>query len=148
MKLVVKHYGRIKAGKLIFDIPDLYRQQVLELEGQNVVMEIKKRHEKPTLSQYAYYRGGILIACYQSEMFSHCDKKDDIHDDYFAPKFLSYKKIVEFKGEKKEITKERSLADLSKDEMKDFITKVLIDCDMNEIQVMPPETFYNKYYQK
>jgi len=148
MKLVVKHYGRIKAGKVIFDLPDLYRQQVLELEGQNVVMEIKKRHEKPTLSQYAYYRGGILIACYQSEMFSHFDNKDDIHEDYFAPKFLSYKKIVEVNGDKYEVVRIRSLAELSKEEMKEFIERVLADAAINSINVLPPESFYNKYYQK
>lgn len=145
MNLIINHYGRIKSGKLIFSIPDLYSQQLLELEGCDVVVNIKKRHKKPSNNQYGYYRGAILVACHQSEEFSWCDKKDDIHDIYFAPKFLSY--VV--KGKRgQEVTLVRSLADITDEEMSDFITRVLADCDQMGIQIPSPESFYNKYYQK
>lgn len=147
MKLEVKHYGRIKAGKIIWSIPDLYNQQLLELEGCDIVMTMKKRHEKPSLSQYGYYRGAILIACYQSEIFSSADNKDQIHDDYFSPKFLSYKKMVDFGGQQREVVRYMSLADLSKDEMSEFIQKVLAECNELGIEILPPELFYNKYYK-
>ncbi len=145
MNLIINHYGRIKAGKLIFDIPDLYNHQLLELEGCDVVVNIKKRFKKPSISQYNFYRGGILLACYQSEEFSWCDNKDVIHDTYFAPKFLSYT----VKGKDgKEIKLVRSLADINNEEMTEFISRVLADCTEMGIIVPSPEQFYNKYYQK
>lgn len=146
MNLQIRHYGRIKNGKLIFDIPSLYDDQLRELEGQNVVMHLKKRHEKPSVSQYGYYRGAILVACYESDMFMHYDNKDQIHELYFAPKFLSY--VVLQPSTNKEIPKTRSLADLTKEEMSVFMERVLADCAENGIEVPLPELFYNKYYQK
>lgn len=147
MKLEVRHYGRVRGGKVIFDLPALYEQELIGLEGKDVVLTIKKRHQKPTMSQYNYYRGIILMACYQSEMFSSADNKDQIHDEYFAPKFLSYKKMSNF-GDKKEIVKELSLSELDKDQMTEFISKVLADCAHNNIHIDSPEIYYSKYYQK
>jgi hypothetical protein len=148
MKLEIRHYGRVRGGKAIWDIPELYAQQLLSLEGKNIVAIYKELHQKPTMSQYGYYRGAILVACYQSEYFSYMAKKDDIHDEYFAPKFLSYVKLVGPPGNQKEMTFTRSLADLSKDEMKDFMEKVIGDCAENGISIPASEEFYNKYYQK
>ncbi len=148
MKTEIRHYGRIKEGKFIWDIPDLYRQNILELEGQEITMVVKKRHQKPTKSQYGYYRGAILMACFESEMFSTMSTKDEIHDLYFAPKFLSYVTLAEIGGKKVEVTRVRSLADLDKDEMNLFMQQVLEECLELEIKVLPSEMFYNKYYQK
>jgi len=147
MDLQIRHYGRVKNGKLIFDIPSLYDDQLRELEGQNIVMIIKKKHEKATLSQYGYYRGCILPLCYESEMFSSYDNKDEIHDVYFAPKFLSYKRLRP-DDHNIEVTTVKSLADLNKEDMTKFIERVIADCEMNGISVPPPELAYNKYYQK
>ena len=148
MKLQIKHYGRVRAGKIVWDLPELHSQQLLSLEGKNIVAIYNERHEKPSMSQYGYYRGALLVACYQSEMFSSVDNKDDIHDLYFAPKFLKYVKMVEIGGEKREVAVVRSLSDLNKTEMTDFIEKVLGDMAENEIAAPRPEEFYNKYYQK
>jgi hypothetical protein len=109
---------------------------------------IKKRSNKTTMSQHAYYRGVILEACYQSEMGSQFDKADDIHEDYFAPKFLSYKKLVtDPRGVKSEITKYISMAEMSIEETSEFIEKVIADCAMNGIYFRSPEEYYNSLYK-
>ncbi|MFA7289589.1 MAG: hypothetical protein WC055_12000 [Melioribacteraceae bacterium] len=148
MKLEIRHHGRVRNGQLIWDIPDLYRQQILELEGKDVTMVIKKRHSKPTQSQYGYYRGVILVVCYEAEMFSAMSNKDEIHDLYFAQKFLSYTTITEIGGKRVEVLQIRSLADLNKDETTAFIERVIGECNELGISIPPPELAYNKYYQK
>jgi len=148
VKLIIRHHGRIREGKLIWEIPDLYRQNILELEGQDITMEIRKRHRKASNSQYGYYRGAILMSCYQSEMFITLDSKDSIHDLYFAPKFLSFVTLTEIGGIKREVPRVRSLADLTNDEMSVFIEKVLAECKELNIIIPPPENFYAKYYEK
>lgn len=147
MNLQVKHYGRVRGGEMVFSLPDLLRQNLIELEGKEFVMTIKKKHEKVSSNQYGYYRGAILIACHKSDVFIHMDSKDAIHDEYFAPEFLSYKKLVELPNKRYEVTLVRSLADLSKEEMSEFIERVLVRCDELGITVLPPEMFYNKYYE-
>ena len=148
MALEIKHYGIIKNGVKQYYNNELYRGQMQSLEGKEFVELIKPVFKKVSMSQNNYYRGGILPTCYQSEMFSHLDKKDDVHEFYFAPKFLTLVKVVEIAGEQREITITRSLADLSQDEMREFITKVLIDCEMNGIIVGSPQDYYNKFYNK
>jgi len=148
MDVNVKHYGRVRSGEIVWGIPELLRQQLIELEGKEIVVIIKKKHEKVTLSQHGYYRGAILIACHKSNMFQSYDKKDDIHDEYFAPKFLSYVKAKEINGKMEEFTCMRHLSDLNKDEMSEFLERVLADCAVNGVSVDLPEMYYNKYYQK
>lgn len=148
MKISINHYGIVKDGRKIYHNQSLYDDQLRQLEGKPFVEVIKEVHKKPSHSQYGYYRGGILIACHQSEEFSHYDKKDDIHDEYFAPKYLSYTKLIDIDGNKYEITMIRSLADLSQDEMSLFMTKVLADCDQKGIVVLSPADYYSKFYNK
>lgn len=148
MKLTIRHYGRVKNGHKEYYNVDLYRSQLQALEGREFIEEIKERHIKPSNDQHGYYRGGILITCHKSEMFSHFDRKDDIHDDYFAPKFLGYVKIVTVGGKTQEQFKIRSLADLDKEEMTEFISRVLADAAENGIGVPGPEEYYTKYYQR
>ncbi len=149
MKIEIRHYGRIRNGEVIYDIPTLYQQQLLELEGKDIVMTLKKRHEKPSRSQYNYYRGAILVACHKSDQFKHFDNKDEIHETYFAPKFLSYKKLVHIEGQRPyEVTLVRSLTELSKEEVSEFLERVLADLANNEIECPEPEDYYNKYYEK
>jgi len=146
MKIEVKHSGIVKNGKKIYDYPHLYEQQLQSLEGQEFVEIIKKKHVKVTQSQHAYYRGGILITCYQTEMFNHLENKDKIHDLYFAKKFLTHKELVVLPGEQYEVEVTRHLPELSKQEMSDFIERVLAECAELEIEILPPEMYYSKYY--
>jgi hypothetical protein len=149
MKPIIKHFGYVKEGRKHYYNPALYTDQIRSLEGKEFVEEIKERHNKATVNQYNYYRGAILPICHQSEMFSSFNTKDDIHENYFAPMFLSYTVLVEVKGKPAyEQVKVRSLANLSMAEMKEFIQRVVAECETNGISVPPPEAYYNKYYQR
>ena len=148
MSIIINHYGKVKSGEVVLLSPRLYLQNLLELEGKDIVIQVKERHKAASISQHGYYRGGILVSCYQSEMFSWAANKDEIHDIYFAPKFLSYVKVIEMNGSIKEVKVIKSLQDVSKSEMKEFITKVLAECNELGIEIPLPESYYNKYYQK
>lgn len=148
MKLQVKHSGVVKNGKKIYDYPDLYSQQLFELEGKQFVEIIQEKKRKVTISQHAYYRGGILGSCYKSEMFSYMDNKDSIHDLYFAKKFLTHIETVELPNERYEVSVTRHLSEISTKEMSEFIEKVLAECADLGIEVLPSEMYYSKYYDK
>lgn len=146
MKIEIKHSGKVVNGVKIYSNPLLYHQQIQDLEGKEFIEVIKEKTRKPSISQYGYYRGGILPTCHSSEMFFHFDNKDDIHTNYFAPKFLSYKVLVELKNERYEITKVKSLSQLSEKEFSIFIERVLADCAENGIEILTPEEYKNKHY--
>lgn len=149
MSADIKHIGRIdENGKKVYYNPELYRSEIDLLRGHEFVEIIKKKHQKITQSQLGYYYGCILPTCHKTNEFIHCDRKEDIHDDYFAPKFLSYDKIVEFNDIKEKQTKIRKIELLSKDETTDFIQRVLGECANLNIYIPSPEESYNKYFQK
>ena len=81
-------------------------------------------------------------------MFNSLDSKDSVHDEYFAPKFLNYTKMVTIGGVSREEIKVRSLADLNKDEMTEFINRVLAECSELGITIPDPTEYYQKYYQR
>lgn len=147
MAVQIKHFGKIVNGKRVYSNLSLHHQQLLQLEGKEFEEVIKERTKKVTLDQFGFYYGGILPTCHQSEMFSHYDKSEDIHEDYFADKFLSYKKLITLPdGTIHTKTKYHSLTSLNRKEMSEFIEKVLIDCEMNGILVLSPEQYLNKTY--
>jgi len=148
LRQVLKHYGIVERGIKKYYLPDLYKKQIDALEGRRFVEVIQEVKNKPSPSQYGFYRGGILPACYESEMFSHLDNKDLIHECYFAKKFLTHKQLVVLKNERYEVDITRSLADIDDKEMSDFIEKVLAECADLGIYIMSPNEYYNKYYNK
>jgi len=148
MNIDYKHYGIVKNGKKIYHLPELYQSQLQALEGKQFVEIIKQVHKKPSPSQFGYYRGAILPVCFKSEMFCHLDNKDEIHELYFAQKFLTHKQLATIGGKQKEVPVTRSLADLSQEEMTEFISRVKADCEMNGITIPESHEFYNKLYQK
>ena len=143
----IKHFGKVVAGRIIYYNKPLFDRQVYELESSEVELIIKKKHKAPSPDQYGYYRGGILSACYNSEMFSHLDKQDDIHELYFAPKFLSYTRMCIINGVKKEVVVTRSMADLDRMEVAEFIQKVLAECNELGIEVQPPDAYHLAHYK-
>lgn len=148
MSLLIKHFGFIKNGRKVYHNPELYNAQLLQLEGQEFEEIIKKRTRKTTHSQFDFYRGIILPICYQQECFSHYDKPDDIHDDYFADKFLSYTKTVTLPdGRKVEKKRTISTSSLTVEEMSKFIEKVIIDCAELGIIIKDPQAYINSHYK-
>jgi len=150
-KPIIKHFGKIMNGKLYFSNEALWEQQRLALESKEFELIIKEKHKKATNDQYGYYRGGILGTCYTSEMFSHFDKPDDIHENYFAPKFLSYTTMVTILNpktgntERFERVKVRSMAELDRKETGEFIDKCIADCEVNGIHILTPEEYYEQH---
>ncbi len=149
MPLQIKHFGKVHNGRLIYNNVQLYNANLLQLEGHEVEFMVKKRTRKTTLSQYAYYRGCILPSCYHSEDFGHFDKSDDIHDYYFAPMFLSVKKMFkDNNGKNIEATKIISMTDMTSTETSSFIEKVLIHCQTElNLHILSPEEYYNNHYK-
>lgn len=142
-KITLRHYGRITNGKKEYFNPALYKQQLDALEGQEFEEVIKKRFRKVSTDQYSYYFGAILGTMLQDDAFIHFNKTDDIHADVIAPMFLSYTKIIEVKGDKYEVKHIRSLSSLSKDEMREFIDKVIAWLLMEfNIQILSPTDYY------
>jgi len=123
-KVVIKHYGRVVDGKMLFYNPILWSNQLTVLEGKEYEIIVKERNKRPNSDQHGYYRGGILQTCLESEMFSHLDNKDQIHTLYFAQKFLTHTELVTLPGERYEVKITRSLADISDKEMNEFMNKV------------------------
>ncbi len=147
MALLIKHFGKIVKGRKVYNNPELYANQLAQLEGMEFEEIIKKRTRKTTLSQFAFYYGAILPTCYQCEIFSAFDKSDDV-GIYFEDKFLSYTIPIHLpNGGIKTITKTKSLTGLNIDETSEFITKVLAECDSLGITVLSPEEYFNRYYK-
>ena len=120
---------------------------MLALEGRDFELQIKEKFRKVTNDQYGFYFGGILATCYESEMFSGFDRHDEIHDQYFSPKFLSYKVIREVAGKKYEIRRETPLSKLTVPEMTVFIEKVLAECAQLGIEVLSPQEYNTEQYK-
>lgn len=146
MKLSIRHFGKVKGGRTVFSNQQLYFQQLSQLEGKEFELVIKERLKRPTISQYNYYRGAILSSCFESEMFSYFDTADQIHSDYFAPKFLSHTVLVKLPTKQYEILKVRSMADLTRKEISEFIERVIVECALIDIQILSPEEYQNKHY--
>lgn len=142
-KPVLRHYGKIVNGKKVYYNPELYKHQIDSLEGQEFEEVIKKRFKKVSEDQHSYYRKGVLGTCIQHEEFIHFNKPDDIHTEIIAPMFLGYTVRRELKGKIYESQQVRSTADLSKEEMAEFIDKVImwLASEMG-IVVYSPEQYY------
>lgn len=147
MKLHIRHSGRIIHGKKIYDNPFLYKSQLQALEGKNFVEIIEEKHYKPSKDAHGYYRGGILGTCIQTEYFSHFANEDAIHDDFFAPMFLSYTVQVVTPNKSYIQQKVRSTADLTKKEYSEFIDKVLNWCGLENIEIGTTEQYHSRYYK-
>lgn len=147
MELNVKHYGRIERGKKKYYNPDLYQRQILSLEGREFCEVITERKKKPSTDQHAYYRGGILGTCIKTEYFAHFNDEEQIHEDFFAPMFLSYSVQIITPKESYIQKKVRSTADLSRKEYAEFIDKVIMWCAENGIEILSPDDYYQTYYK-
>lgn len=149
MTLIVRHYGKIENGKKTYFNPVLYKQQMDGLEGQEFEEVIKKRHRKVSSDAHAFYRGAVLGTCLQHEAFSHYNKADDIHEDVIAPMFLGYTKHVVLGNKQWEEKKVRSTSSLNKEEMGQFIDKVIAWLLMEfGIEILSPENYYLSLYIK
>lgn len=91
----IRHYGKVINGKRIYYNNDLHQEYVNDLEGQEFEETIKLKFKKVSTDAHGYYRGGILGECLNYEIFKGWNR-DEIHNDHFAPMFLSYTKTVKY----------------------------------------------------
>lgn len=146
MRIEIRHFGKIENGRKVYYNPELYSQQIAELNGKEFVETIKERHRPPSTNQHNYYRGAILPTCHKSEHFIYYDKTEDIHEDYFAEKFLTYKKEIKMDNERYLITKKKSTSELNQAEMAIFIERVIVHCAELGIDILSPDEYINKHY--
>ena len=149
---VIKHFGKIVNGKRIYNNPALHDEYVKDLEGKEFVEVIKQKHKKVSNDAHGYYRGGVLGEAMNYELFGGWSR-DEIHDDHFAPLFLSYKKTVKYiAGDEtmfREKTETQSTADLSSKEMFEFCEKCIQWLAEKGIVVHTPEEYLlGKYKTK
>jgi len=145
-KPLIKHYGRIINGRKDYYNKALYYQQIALLEGKEFEEVIKIRHKKVTNDQYAYYFGGILTTCFESELFHAFSKAADVHT-YFEYKFLSYDVMMEVGDNKQVITKYKGLSELNKQEMSTFMERVIHHCREDlKINILTPEEYLTENY--
>lgn len=147
MKLEHRLYGNVKGGKVKFELPEYLDSILKQFESKRVEIKIKESKRNPSLNQYAYYYGIILPVCHKTEMFSSLDKPSDIHDEYFGPKFLSYRKLITINNKTKEVTRVRGLSELNIDEMSEFISRVMAECQNEGIDVPEAQKVVNRYYK-
>lgn len=138
-KPVLKHFGVIKNGVKKYYQPEIYRANILELEGQEFEEIIKKKHKQRSDDQAGFYRGGICRVCVQYEMFAHMEV-EDVHE-FFANKFLSYNKHLQVGDETFLLKKTISTTDLSKEEMGLYIDKVIHWCAEHGIEINDSEQY-------
>jgi ABC-type amino acid transport substrate-binding protein len=148
MSTNVRFFGKInKEGKIIFHEPELWSQQVAALNNQEFEIIIKKRVRRPSPNQFNFLFGGILPSIMNTNEFSHYENPKELFDEHFAPMYLSYQVLAK-KGKKSWlVNKERSLSELSKDEMRALIDKMLIYCGQNDITILSHEQYENKLYK-
>jgi hypothetical protein len=145
--LKVKHYGKVEKGKKKYFNPIMYAKQLEALEGKEFVEIISERPKKRTPDQHGYYFGGVLGTCLKSELFSHFNSPEEIHEAFFGPQFLSYTIRVEMGREVYNQKKERRLSSLNRKEFAEFIDKVIRWCAMHDIIILSPDDYYQEYYK-
>ncbi len=143
MSIHLRHYGIIQNGKKTYYNQPLYDQQLLNMEGQEFEEVIKKRFHKVSNDAHAYYRGAVLATAHKHDAFIHFNKADDIHNDVIAPMFLSHIKPVTLNGRTFDKIEYTSTASFSKQEMSEFIDRVISWLAIEfDIVVYSPEMYY------
>ncbi len=145
----IKFFGTVLAkGTLAFYKKDLWNTVKQKLIGKEFEIVIRERFYPVTKDQHAFYRGGIIPTCMETEAFAGMTK-DEIHE-VFQAKFLSYEKQVSYRKKgavrKKVQTFTLSTAQLSTKEMNTFIENVLDFLATLDIHPLTPEEYENKKY--
>lgn len=143
-KPTIRHYGTVINDEVIMYNEDLLKQQFAGYEGKEFYLEVREKPKNVTQDQHGYYRGAIVPTCLEFESFGGWDEKM-VHD-FFVDEFLSYKKIMTYKGVPKEVKIIPSHSSLNRKEMSEFIDKVLQWLAQEGIYVMTPEQYnFGKY---
>ena len=118
---------------------------MIALNGKEFEETLSEKVEENSLDQYAYWYGGIIDTCLQTEMFGGWDK-DEV-DSYFCDLFLSYKKVMIIDGEAKEITIKQGKTDVGKKRFTKLIEEVITWLAKNDIIIKPSEEYNLSKYR-
>jgi hypothetical protein len=144
MAIQIRHYGIVRAGRVLLHNLLLYKKNLVSLEGKQIEFTIKELHETPTRDQYAYYRGGVIETALTAECFGGWT--GDEVDKYFSDKFLGYnvEQIIRRKtGLEHRLTRVIPSKDSSfpKKEMAIFIDKCIMELAQEGVEVLSPELY-------
>jgi hypothetical protein len=141
MDVSVKHKGVVRNGKPIFDMPQLFQSKVDSLEGKRFDLLMEPEHEKVTVSQWAYYYGGIIKGtCMKTEAFAGWTDKEI--NQAILNHLRTSIKIVLFKdGSESTMSYVDDLKQYSKTEMVLYIEDVLNFLAEKEIYPLPPDNY-------
>ncbi len=133
MEYRYKLTGKVKGGKRVYDNPQLLQRHLMSLEGCEFEEICRKRRLPATKEQLGFYFV-ILKEAHKHDAFIHYPSPKRVHDAVIAPMFLE--EYVEGG------TKIKNLAELSKDEIKDLIDRVIAFLKIDfEIEIGDPENY-------
>ena len=143
-QVTLRHYGKVIDGKRIYYNDKLHNESVYALEGREFEEVIKLKHKPVSTDAHGYYRGGILGECMDYEIFRGWSR-DEIHDQHFAPMFLSWKKTVKYMAWEETLYRDKteidSTASLNSGEMFEFCEKCIQWCAEHGIIINSPQYY-------
>ena len=150
IKSEVIHKGLIRNGRFVWDRPEVVTKAMEALEGKRIKASFEEEDNDISRSQFGYYFGGIIRnTCLRSEIFKGWSVEEI--DNHFRTKFLSLQNMKEMKLPDGRIRLVRiishmSFEDISKDEMTEFIEKVIEELNSHDIHPLSPDEYNLKKY--
>jgi len=120
----VKHKGKVTNGELYLNNVEYYKLCLKEFEGKEIEVIVKEKEKDPTLRQYGYYFGVVLPTALEDETFGGWSKEE--LDAYLKSNFLQKTKLKILNNVPVELRYSPSKAVITKEEMTEFLNKVII----------------------
>ena len=119
----VKHKGKVTDGELYLNNVEYYKLCLKEFEGKEIEVVVKEKEKDPTLRQYGYYYGVVLPTALKDETFGGWTKEE--LDAYLKNNFLQKTKLKILNNVPVELRYSPSKAIITKEEMTEFLNKVI-----------------------
>lgn len=127
--------GSIKDGKLVLDNPAYFKTIVSGYEDtKNVRITLERKRGSKTLNQLGYLYGVVYV-----EIARHTGYSVQELDAIFKAKYL--KKRLMWRGA--ELTTITSKADLTSDEMGEYISAVVLEGQEMGVEIPDPDKHYD-----
>ena len=138
---VVKHKGKVTNGELYLNNVEYYNLCLKEYEGKEIEVIVKEKEKDPTLRQYGYYYGVVLPTALRDETFGGWTKEE--LDAYLKNNFLQKTKLKILNNVPVELRYSPSKAIITKEEMTEFLNKVIIFLAQQGIVVPESHEYIN-----
>ena len=137
----VKHKGKVTDGELYINNVEYYKLCLKEFEGKEIEVVVKEKEKDPTLRQYGYYYGVVLPTALRDETFGGWTKEE--LDAYLKNNFLQKTKLKILNNVPVELRYSPSKAIITKEEMTEFLNKVIIFLAQQGIVVPESHEYIN-----